>query len=615
MQIKYGVPLVLSALHVVALGCGGDAPQRSPAQSVVKVDANPAIDVVALTQGVGQPVASAAIDGQGGDENDPMTHVNRLADATLRSGAVERLRELFERALTAYKNVRNGPKERQFLDVAVQPLAQHCVKGDFDKPTQSKVIALLSDARDVRGLPCLSKTLTEYEPDVVDNDVRVAARGVAAMKGKDAAGSLFGVFKKVRASSPKAATMYRDVNEAVVALSDPSWEEPCIGITAKPIQDKKDLNSYNDESYWQLTCAQVLGNLRSEKAIPNLIKIMLSPMKVQVQSTAINALIKIGKPAVAPTLALLEGKSGDLVEYAKSEALKAGVALDGNVSDVVRKEAAKAYFLPAAVMLGSIGRPEAVAPMIAQIGKTDEVGKVIVARELLKLPISPASMKAVRDVYEKTSLTLTIPPGMGARGALADQLGYTFDSSVVPWIVKETLQQRGADEDLEEVRGNAFVLALKLATPAQLVDLDKLGNQTASGGATIAQGYEKEVKVTKALLHHCGDDLNCYMSKLTDPTVHVGDRQFVGIKAAYMVGVLGTETTKPTLIDLIPHITGDAARFVVVQAIDHFSPKGDPAAAARLLGMLAEAEEQKNSQKVWAYSYFRQFGFRLLARQ
>ena len=74
-----------------------------------------------------------------------------------------------------------------------------------------------------------------------------------------------------------------------------------------------------------------------------------------------------------------------------------------------------------------------------------EVQKVIIARELLKMPMTPASLQAVQDVFTKTSLTLTIPPGMGGRGALLEQLGYTFDSSLVPWVVKDTLAQKGTD--------------------------------------------------------------------------------------------------------------------------------------------------------------------------
>ena len=563
----------------------------------------------------GLTVALGATVGCSGDENDPMTHVKKLSDASSRVPAVSRLVQFFEDAMTKDNKDRNGPNVKPVLDKIVEPLSQVCVAGDLDEKTQAKVVKFLSDARDARGAPCLIKTLKDYKPENTEEDVRAAARGVAAMKSKDAAGPLFDAFSKLRPSKPKGSLIYRDVNEAVVELSDPSWEAQCITMIGKPINDKKDINAYKDETYWQVTCAQVLGNLKSEKAVPNLIKLVLAPIKADVASTAINGLIKIGKPAIMPAVSLLKGENADLIEFAKLETMKVSQGPDGKVSEAAQKEAAKSYFSPAAIILGSIGREDAVAPMMEAIAKTDDVGKVIIARELLKLPLSAASLKAVQDVFDKTSLTLTIPPGNGGRGALLDQLGYTFDSSLVPWVVKDALAQKGEDADLEEARGNAYVLVLKLAKPDQLADIDKLGDLKASGGSTIGKGYEKEAKAAKELLKECSDKLDCYMGKLVDPNVHVGDKQFIGIKAGYMVGILGTPAIKPKLIEIIPKITGGAARFVVVQAIDHFSPKGDAVAGEKLLGMLAEAEAQKNASKAAEYSYFKQFGYRLLARQ
>lgn len=563
----------------------------------------------------GVMLSAGAVTGCGGDENDPATHVKRLSDPAQRVAAVSRLVQFFEDAMTKDNKDRNGPNVKPLLDKIVEPMSQICTTGDLDEKTLSKAVKFLSDARDARGAPCLTKTLKDYKPDSTEEDVRVAARGIAAMKNKDAAGPLFEAFSKLRASKPKAALIYRDVNEAVVELSDPSWEAQCITMIAKPINDKKDIGAFKDELYWQTTCAQVLGNIKSEKAVTNLIKIALSPIKADVQGTAINALIKIGKPAIGPAVSLLKGENADLVEYAKVEFLKVSVGEDGKVPEAAQKEAPKSYFSPAAVILGSIGRDDATAPMIEAIGKTDDAGKVIIARELLKLPTNADAMKKVQEVYEKTGLTLTIPPGMNGRGALLEQMGYTFDASLVPWIVKDASGLKGEDADLEEIRGNAFVLTLKLAKPDHLADLDKLGDMKASGGSTIGKGYEKEAKAAKELLKECGDKLDCYLGKLADPNSHVGDKQFVGIKAAYMVGVLGSADVKAKLVDLVPKIQNGASRFVVVQAIDHFSPKGDAATGEKLLKLLSDAEAAKDTKKAAEYSYFKQFGYRLLARQ
>jgi len=568
-----------------------------------------------LLLGAAVAVSTSAFIGCGGDENDPTTHVKKLSDPATRVPAVSRLVQFFEDAMTKDNKDRKGPNVAPLLDKIVEPLSQICVAGDLDEKTQSKVVKFLSDARDTRGAPCLIKTLKDYKPDSTEEDVRAAARGISAMKNKEAAGPLFEAFTKMHHSKPKASLITRDVHDALVELADPSWEAQCITMIGKPIADRKDINVLKDEFYHQITCAEILGNLKAEKAVVPLIKIVLSPVKADAQATAINALIKIGKPSIGPAIALLKGENADLVEYAKVEFLKVSAGDDGKVPEAAQKEAPKSYFSPAAVIVGSIGRDDAVAPMIEAISKADDSGKLIIARELLKLPVTPDSLKTVQTVYEKATPTQTIPPGLNGRAALLEQFGYTFDASLVPWVAKDSAGLKGDDGDLEDVRGAALQLALKLAKADQVADIDKLGDLKASGGSKIGKGYEKEVKLTKEALTACGDKLDCWLGKLADPNSHVGDKQFIGIKSAYMVGVLGNADTKAKLVELLPKITNTATRFVAVQAIDHFSPKGDGPVAEKLLKMLAEAEETKDSKKIAEYSFFKQFAYRLLARQ
>jgi HEAT repeat protein len=560
------------------------------------------------------PVAVDAVEAPRPDENDPLTHVEKLQDPRISAKAVSRLIQFFEDAMTRDNKDPQGPNVKPVLDKIVEPLSLHCVAGDLDEKTQSKVVRLLADARDARGAPCLIKTLKDYKPENTEEDARVAARGVAAMKSKDAAGPLFDVFSKLSPSKPKGSRIYRDINEAMVAMSDPSWEASCITTLSIPIQDRRDIGTLMGEVFRQVTCARILGNLKSEKGIPNLIKLVLSPLKADTQSTAVNALIKIGKPAIAPLVSILQGTDKELIEYAKREYILANTDANGHTPPAEIKAAPKAYVSPVAVMLGSIGCEEAIQPMMDVMAKADAVDKVVVARELLKLPITPAVLEQVKRVYEKTSLTLTIPPGMGARGALLEQLGYTFDPQLVSWLVKDTLAQKGEAGDLEELRGNAFVLALKLAKFDQIREFDKIGNLAASGGSTIGKGYEREVIATKKLLTECRDDIECYLAKLIDPTVQSGDKQFIGIKSAYMVGILGGPDVRAEIVERLPNIIGGATRFVSIQVIDHHSPKGDVFIAGQLQKMFNAAEESKNAGAIAELSYFRQFAYRLEAR-
>ncbi|MDI3282154.1 HEAT repeat domain-containing protein [Polyangium sp. 15x6] len=591
-------PVLLGAL-VAAAGCASPAPPAPPAPSLLVV----------------APSVASAPDS---DANDPRVQVEKLADPAARDLAVHRLAQFFEDAMTKDGKDRNGPNVKPLLDLIASPMSRICVNGDLDEKMRSKVVRLLAEVRDPRGAPCLVEVLKDYEPDTSEEDVRVAARAVAEMKVQGAAGPLFEAFTKLRHSKPRASLITRDVHDALLGFSHPSWESPCISMIGRPIADRRDITVLKDELYWQITCAEILGRLGSVNAIEPLIKIVLSPVKADVQVTAIYALIKIGKPAIEPTVKVLRSENAGLVEYAKVELLKANTGEDGVVSSVVKKEANTAHVAPVALILGSIGREEAIQPMIETIAKADDVAKVVIARELLKLPISNASREAVQRVFEKTPITMTIPPGVGARDELLATMEYLFDAELVPWMVKTALAARGDEADLESVRAATLVTVMKLMKASQIPEVDKLYNLRVRGldgkPARFGAAYEREYTMTKDLLKECGDALDCYFGKLRDPGSHTGDRQMIGMKSAYMVGVLGGPEVRAKLVELLPLIKNAAASFIAGQVIDRHSPKGDLAIAAELQRRIDEAAATKDPNQIAKMNPFRLIVHRLRTR-
>jgi HEAT repeat protein len=551
------------------------------------------------------------------DENAPETHVKKLSDPATRPGAVTRLIQFFEDAMTRDNKDRNGPTVKPLLDQIVEPMTQICVSGDLDERTQSKLVKFLSDARDPRGEPCLVKVLKDYKPDSTEEDVRWAVRAVGAMKLKSAAAPLIDVFKKMKASKPKADAIYRDVSDAMKEINDPSWESDLIGLLNRPIADPKDMATKKDELVWQITAAQILGMQKSEKAVLPLLKIVLSPLKADAALTAILGLVKIGKPSIQPTIALLNGENKDLVEYSKIETLKAQGGGD-KPSAEAQKAAATAYISTAALVLATIGREESVPPMLAVLEKAEDVPRAIIAREIAKLPKSPDVVKAFQTAYEKTPITLSIPPGLGAKEALLEASGTFFDPSLTPWIVKTALDAKGEEGDLQPVREASLQAAIKLMTNDQVAEVDKLYNLKATGSdgkpSTLGKGFEKEYKLAKDMVAACGDKVDCYLGKLGEPASHAKETQFQGIKAAYMVGIYGTPDVRQKLLDMMPKITNAAVRFVSVTVIDNLSPKGDPAIADKLQAIVDEAEAKKDSEKMAGNAPFKTVIYRLQAR-
>lgn len=549
------------------------------------------------------------------DENDPETHVKKLNDPATLPGAVNRLVQFFEDAMTRDNKDRNGPSVKPLLDKIIEPMTQKCVAGDLDERTNSKLIKFISDTRDPRGEACMIKTLKDYKPESSEEDVRWAVRAVGSMKSKAAAGPLFEVFTKLKPSKPKASTIYLDVHNALVEINDPQWEPQLITMLGRPINDTKDVATLKDEIFWQSTAAKLLGLQRSEKAVAPLLKVMLSPLKADVAQNAIYALTRIGKSSVQPAIALLQGDNKELVEYAKVENLK-GAGDKPNADQI--KAASSTYVSTAALVLATIGRQESAAPLLAALDKAEDVPRAIIARELTKLPKAPATLAAFEQAYEKTPVTLSIPPGLNARPMLAEQVGYFFDATAVPWIVKTAIEVKGEEADVAPVRDASLLTALKLATADQFGEIDRLFNARTTGDdgkpTTVGKSFEKEYKLAKDLATSCGAKVDCYIGKLSDPASQAKETQFQGLKAAYMVGVLGTPEVRQKIVDAFPKITNAAVRFISVTVIDSLSPKGDVELATKLQKIVDEGEDSKDQERMSGNAPFKTVIYRLNAR-
>ena len=324
---------------------------------------------------------------------------------------------------------------------------------------------------------------------------------------------------------------------------------------------------------------------------------------------------------MAPAIALLKSEDKELMTYSKEENLKASAGPDGKVPDSAQKAAEKAHIGAAAIILATIGREEAGPPLLAALDaveKGDDISRAVIARELPKLPKTPEIVKAFQGVYEKTPTGLSIPPGSGARESLLENSGYFFDASLVPWIVKTALDLKGESEDNDSIRGTSLTTAMKLMTPEQTGDVEKLFTVKVSGPdgkpTTLGKAYEKENKITKDLLAACGTKVDCYFGKLVEPASQAQETQFQGIKSAYMIGILGGAGARQKLVDSMPKLPNAALRFVSVQIIDHDSPKGDTGLATTLQKIIDQGEASKDGNTISGNAPFKMVVYRLEAR-
>lgn len=557
------------------------------------------------------------------DENDPLTFVTDLDDPARSTGAVRRLNQFYEDAMTNDKKDRKGPSVKAFLDKVAEPLTKVCTDNTtLAKQSRTDMLKFLVDSRDPRTAACYAKILNDYKPGETETEVQYVMRSIAASKlegfddakKKEISDGVVKVFSTIKVGDPKASLIYRDVNEALLAIANTSHADALIKLIERPIDDPKNIGVYKNELFWQTVAAQALGNMKSDKAVPALIKVILTPNKADIGNTALVALVRIGKPVIAPAGLLLTSKDEALVKYSFDENMK---GVDEKQKAQAEKLAKVAHVSVAAQILGALGREDAIPPLMSALPTADEPTKAVIALQLPNLPKSAETVAAFKDVFEKTKNDTNVPGGGAAKESMIEASAGFYDTTMVSWLVKLAMELKGEQEAVDSIRSKTLETAMKLMTGDQVAEVDALAAQKGmldGKPSELGKAYEKELKAAKELAGECKSDADCYLKVMSDPKSQDKEGQFKGIKAGYMFAALAGEGGKAKLLDNMNKFTNAAIRFVAVASIDGLSPKGDKAAADKLQKIVDAAEEAKDQEMIQANAPFKQVIARLNAR-
>jgi hypothetical protein len=370
-------------------------------------------------------------------------------------------------------------------------------------------------------------------------------------------------------------------------------------VLPKGGNDKDKIDPYRDQLFWQTTAAKMLGELKDPAAVDPLLKIMLDPAKADVQMTALLALVKIGKPVLPEAIKLLKGENDKLKAFAMRRAKETGN--DKADDDSSQKTAA--------LILGTMGRPEAIAPMVAMTKTVKNDGvKALLAREIAKLPETNESKEAFKDVFESISLETTIPPGDPALQVLAESAAQFYDPNMIDWLLLRAEKTSGSGDDKTAFQSTVLATVLKLAKPNQLdtvrAAVKKYGTQMEKDFLGMA---EKQLKA-------CGDRVQCYLGEIEKSENQDQKTQFTAIKAAYMIGIFGNDQTRNELIDRLGSIDNAAVRYSAAQTIDQLSPKGSKEAAKKLNNIIEANEKTADSNKIAGDAPLKQVMYRVDSR-
>jgi HEAT repeat protein len=545
------------------------------------------------------------------DESQPEYWVGKLSDTAWKARAVKRLEQFFEDAVTKNGNDIKAQGVQDLINKTVDPLTKTYVTDydTLDSKTRVSLIKLLASFRDKRTEPALKKAFEEFikKPATAkdESDVKWAAKATGDLKLESLAVPMVEAFAKFRASTMLGGVTYKDYLESMLDMPSKAWVGPLSArldaemTPPKSAKDKDLIDPFKDQQFWQTTAARLLGMIGDPAAVEPLMKVMLDPNKADVQTTALSALVKLGKPTVDTATKLLQGKDEKLVSYAMRR-----------LKEITGKDVqGTPYVATAALVLGTTGRADATAPLVAALAtEKDPPTRAVIARELSKVPATEESKAAFKQAYESFTLESVIPPGGGALEALTEAAGSFYDPGMVDWLLERAAATKGAGDDLKAFQAAVTVTAMKLAKqdqlPAVKAAVDRYGTELE----------KKAFKLAEAQVKACGDRAACYVANIQKSESQEQATQFSGMKAGYMIAILGNDATRDELLGVIDGISNAAVRYVAGQAIDHLTPKGNKQVAEKLNAIISKNEKSSDREKAQADAPLKTVMYRIDAR-
>ena len=164
------------------------------------------------------------------------------------------------------------------------------------------------------------------------------------------------------------------------------------------------LATRNNNAQVRMHAAKLLGKLQAEAAVDDLIK-LLADSNGYVQSTAIDALDRIGEPAVVPLLAVLETRAGNIIPdvddgFSEQYRYIASAYIDDSWMKKYRLRAQSA----AIGTLGRLSAEPSVLPIIQLLADEDLKGAALAALTSMRGLAVPALINALQTAEHRVQL-------------------------------------------------------------------------------------------------------------------------------------------------------------------------------------------------------------------
>jgi HEAT repeat protein len=445
-----------------------------------------------------------------GDPNDPNTWAKQLKNLRTQKEALDHLANM------------DVEKARPALPALIE------LYKDTKRPEHLEALARYKDER--------TKALFIEALDFTDDDfdrATIAAGVLGEMRSPDAVDPLIKAAEKQLPIKSRANNVRLTAIRALVKIGDKRAVPMLMKILTTSADDQDFL--FNQKS------ALALAEFRDPQSIPALIKgLFMTGRGVGIFQECRLALVRIGAPAVAPLIELLQEKNAEIQEMAKR--LKFEEVTPGVVPH------------KAAILLGDLRAHKAVPALIGKArskGRGDEQRSALIALGYIAdAPSVDAILAVLKDAKADPA----------ARASAADALYLSGDRRAVPTlfeIAKSGYVTQGGQR-ASDLRASAAIALARIAGKESFESFKALAEKE-----TEAQGVFGMALDRMLVANECDKSVDCYGKKLLDPSWTRAE------KAAFAIGFSGdAKHGLPLLLAAMKPIAAmTPERFPVHQAI------------------------------------------------
>jgi HEAT repeat protein len=415
-----------------------------------------------------------------GDPDDPMTWAKQVKDLRTQKEALDHLANM------------DVEKARPAVPALIE------LYQDDKRPEHLEALARYKDPR----TKALLIAALEYTDDDFDR-ATIAAGALGEMKDPEAIDPLIKAVEKPlpiksRANSTRIAAL-----RALVKIGDKRAVPTLMKVLTTSADDQDFLLNQK--------AALGLAEFRDPQSIPALIKgLFMTGRGTQTFQECRLALVRIGPPAVAPMVELLQEKNADIQSMAR--ALKFDDATPGVVPH------------KAAILLGDLRAKSAVPALVTRLhakAKGDEHRAILIALGYIATPPAVDAILSVLKDGKAEPLE---------RASAADALYLSGDRRAVPALLEIAKSGYVTVDGVKasDLRASAAIALARIAGKETFPAFKALVDKEEEAQGVFGLALDRML-----VANECGEDVGCYGKKLQDPSWSRAE------KAAFAIGFSG----------------------------------------------------------------------------